>query len=262
MNYQLKNSSRRRKNPAFAFLGIGFVIILIAWLIFSPNSLSLAVSKIISPFWNIDKAASGSLSTKASLEKENARLQQKIEELAPSDARIQELTQENLELKELLGRTAIKDGVLAAVVKKPPFSPYDTLIIDAGTAEGIAAGDMAYALGNIPIGKVEEVRVNSAKISLYSNPGLKYEVSIGPKNIMATATARGGGAYEVTLPRDAMIQVGDPVTMPSVYSSVFGTVSTVIAVPARAFATILFNSPVNANELRWVIIQHSGIETF
>jgi hypothetical protein len=64
------------------------------------------------------------------------------------------------------------------------------------------------------------------------------------------------------LPRDLNIEVGDTVTVPDIYHDVFGVVTTVVAVPAQAFSTILFKTPVNLNELRWVVVDHTGVDTF
>jgi rod shape-determining protein MreC len=271
MNYQPKNNlggtlsggnRNRRKSPLPMFIGIAVVVLLVAFLIFSPSTLNTLFLKLISPFWGIESVASEAITSKSSLVKENDELKQKLDALASSDAQVNELTQENNELKELLGRTTIHNRILTAVVKRPPFSAYDTLVIDGGSDEGVAKNDIVYALGSIPMGKVTEVAAHSAKVTLFSNPGQQYDVLIGSKDIEASAVARGGGVYEVTLPRDADVKVGDPVSIPSVYSNTFGTITTVIAVPSRAFSTVLFNSPVNVNQLRWVPVDHPAVENF
>lgn len=256
MNYLLKNSPRR-KSPTLLVVGIGIAAVLILLLFIAPSFLSAVFLKIISPFWSAEQLASTTFTTKGELIKENTFLKQKLAELDSSDMRINQLLQENVELKQSLGRTAAKNSTLAVVLKKPPYSAYDTLIIDVGVGEGIKVGDTVFALGHIPVGKIEMVSSGYSKVSLFSNPGQKYDVNVGKNNIQATATARGGGAYEITIPRDVVIQVGDLVTIPSIYPSPFGVVSTVVAVPARAFATVLFNSPVNIHELKWVTVEHT-----
>lgn len=259
MNYLLKNSPRRR-SPALSFAGVGIIAVLILLLIFAPHFLSSMMTKIISPFWDIEDAAGGMLDTKSSLQRQNNELSQKLAELESYDIRIKELEKENADLKEFFSRSISRKSVLAAVVRKPPLSAYDSLIIDAGVTQGVAQGDIVYALGHIPVGEVESVQSNSAKVTLYSTPGKKYDVTIGKKDIQATAESRGGGAFEIVVPRDVELAVGDPVTVPSIYPSVFGSVSTIIAVPARAFATVLFNSPINIHELRWVLVEHPLVE--
>ena len=45
--------------------------------------------------------------------------------------------------------------ILSAILSKPNQSPYDTLIIDVGTQEGLKTGDTVFALGNVPIGRID-----------------------------------------------------------------------------------------------------------
>jgi cell shape-determining protein MreC len=129
------------------------------------------------------------------------------------------------------------------------------MIVDVGSQQDIVAGSVVYALGGVPIGTVTEIHDTFSKVSLFSYAGQKFDVILGKKNIAATATARGGGIFEITLPRDTEIAEGDPVSIPSIIPGVFGTVASIILVPSQAFSTILFTMPVNIHELRWVEIE-------
>ncbi len=51
----------------------------------------------------------------------------------------------------MLGRSTaltLQNSVVAAVLSKPPFSAYDSLIVDAGSNQGAQVGDKVYALAN------------------------------------------------------------------------------------------------------------------
>jgi hypothetical protein len=47
------------------------------------------------------------------------------------------LKKENEDLKALMGRKEDKNMILSQVIKKPPYSPYDSFILDVGEGHGI-----------------------------------------------------------------------------------------------------------------------------
>lgn len=217
-----------------------FVVFFALIYVFFPSFLPNLFSSIAKPFWTIEKNIVNSdilVSTDFINEK------------------IASLQRENTELKEILGRTASSTIILGYILKKPPFSAYDTFIIDLGQNDGITIGDKVYAIGDILIGEIEEVNVSSTKVKLYSSFGEKYDVFIGSKNIEAVALGRGGGSFEVTLPRDIKIGEGDEVRSTDTGSSIFGIVDKYISDPTKAFSTIFFAQPLNMYEQKFVIIK-------
>ena len=85
--------------------------------------------------------------------------------------------------------------ILSAILAKPNQSPYDTLLIDAGSGQGIKTGDTVFALGDVPIGRVDVVYDNSAKVVLFSNPGEKTEAVISGKNTARTVRLIRSGRF-------------------------------------------------------------------
>lgn len=265
MNYQIKSNfqssikgrgPRRNLGPVTRLITGIFLAFFFIMLMLAPERLAQWSAGVLTPFWKF----SSSIDTPRA----------PTDLSAETDLRVLALEQENIELKHLLGRdveyasttasTSIqvpKDSVLATVLRRPPYSPYDSLMIDIGTAEGVVPSDRVLAPGNVLIGKVTEVYTNTSKVELYSNPGNTYDILIGKNNITATATARGGGVFEVVLPRDSGVAVGDVVQIPSITTVTFATVTAIVAEPARAFSTVLFSSPVNINQLRWVVVEHA-----
>lgn len=190
---------------------------------------------------------------------------------------------ENKELKELFGRTIIEtlvtispsvtgsttEGlatytdlvnpdakILAAVLKRPPYSMYDELIIDIGNDQGVSTSSIVYASGGVMIGKVVQVLNKTARVRLLSSSGETYEVLIGDNNTPATAFGRGGGQYEAQVSRDIDIEEGDFVISPALNDKPFGVVSAVLVDPAQPFKTILFAPPINIYQLRWVLVEN------
>lgn len=151
-------------------------------------------------------------------------------------------------------RKNIDGRILAAVLIRPPGTKYDEYIIDIGSDFGVKVNDKVYAPGDVLVGKVVDVLSYSSRVMLYSSPGEKYEVTVGSANNFSTAVGRGGGQYEVVLPRDAVVSDGDFVNSPSLSDRPFGVVTAVLSNPADPFETVLFTSTVNIYNMRWVLV--------
>ncbi len=277
MNYPLKNSfisgSRSTRNRYKKPIQISVAVIVVLFLlrIVFPTFLFSFLSALYTPLWKAGDAIGFNeyITTRSSLVAENSNLKEQITSLSGSSDAIALLEQENAELKQMLGRTMPK-LVLAAVLKMPPLSDYDNLLIDVGTHEGVNVGDKVYALVGptppivsssslatstgvlMPIGVVAQVSPQTASVNLYSSSGQKYVVQIGPDHIIATANAQGGGMFEADLAQGANVHQGDVVTVPSIQSVTFGTVGAIVNDPARPYMSVYFQEPVNIFQLRWV----------
>ncbi|MFH1608962.1 MAG: rod shape-determining protein MreC, partial [Patescibacteria group bacterium] len=139
-------------------------------------------------------------------------------------------------------------------------------IIDIGINQGIYVGQRVFAYGNIPIGKIAEVEANSSKVVLYSSPGEKTEaiISLGHSLTGEAGSAmssfvelvgRGGGNFEITLPRDYILPEGTEIVLPGAYPYLLGTVKTIISDPRDPFQKALIVSPVNVQELKFVQVE-------
>src|SRR3989344_7842889 len=89
--------------------------------------------------------------------------------LAVAEADRDALYQENLDLKARLGRPGTAPvRILGAVLLRPPATPYDTLVIDAGKEEGAVVGDYVSAGGSGLVGTISEVYAHAARVRLFS----------------------------------------------------------------------------------------------
>ncbi len=239
MNYELKSSIKRNRINMPSRVVIIVIVISIILYFISPNLVSNILMIIAQPLWSVNKDNSVSIST-----------------LLPEtqNAIIAELKKENIELKNILNRKENTDVLLAYVLKKPPFTAYDSYIIDVGYKNGVKIGDKVYASGNILIGTVAEVNNTSSKVSLYSSYGNKFDILIGENNVEAVATGNGGGTYISIVPRDVRVTEGDSILVPDITNSVFGRVEKIIIDPARAFSTVMFYQPINIYEQKWVLV--------
>ena len=128
---------------------------------------------------------------------------------------------------------------------------------------------MVFARGFIPIGRVAEIYPNFSKIILFSTAGEKTQVvvSIGTsndaslvadsvdQNLFMELVGRGGGNFEMTLPRDIVLVKGNQVVLPSINPRVVAVVETIISDPRDPFTKALLVSPVNIQELKFVQVE-------
>jgi cell shape-determining protein MreC len=191
-------------------------------------------------------------SSKKSLHLENENLRSQLAQKQNTLINYDSLLSENLSLKEILERKGGKSMILAAILAKPNQSPYDTLLIDVGEDKGVQVGSAIFALGNIPIGRVVEVFKNSSKAILFSSSGEKTQVAMSPKGVFFEIVGRGGGNFEMTTPRDFVLQKGDQALLPGIDPYVVGIVVTIISDPRDPVIKVLLVSPINIQEIRFV----------
>ncbi len=195
-------------------------------------------------------------SSKGSLFAENQDLKLRLSEEESKMSNYNTILAENSRLKDVLGRkTEKKNMILAGILSKPDKSAYDTFILDAGSNNGISLGNIVFAFGNVPLGKVSEVSAFSSKVVLFSSPGEKTEVVIGDKGTFMQIVGRGGGNFEMILPRDFSLEKGTEAVLPGITPYTIGIVETIISDPRDAFQKVILASPVNIFELKFVEVE-------
>lgn len=194
--------------------------------------------------------------SKNSLLVENQDLKNKLNEQESLMANYNSVLDENIKIKEIFGRKNDKTPmILATILSKPNQSPYDILVIDSGAEQRIKTGNMVFAFGNVPIGRVAEVYSSSSKVVLFSTNKEKTQVILSGKDIFLEVTGRGGGNFEMILPRDFVLQKGDQVILPGINPRVLAVFETIISDPRDSFEKALLASPVNVQELKFVEVE-------
>lgn len=193
--------------------------------------------------------------SKEKLAKENETLKNELAKTGFQSLQTDLLLMENIKLKEILGRSDENfKFLLATVIAKPSLSPYDSLIIDAGKNYGLKTGAKVLANGDVIIGEIVEVNANTAKVKLYSFPKDMIDVAVGFEKILTRAEGKGDGNFEIKFPQGIAVATGDIITLPELDRVVLGAVEEIIIDPENPFQIILFRSPINVFELRWVQI--------
>ena len=192
---------------------------------------------------------------------ERSSLSAKNEALTAQNA---SLTLENTTLREALG--AIHglgnegQGIVAGVLVRPPVSPYDTLILSAGTRSGVAAHMSVFGAGGIPLGFISDTTKDFSRAVLFSAPGVVVAGWVGSGRIPLTLKGIGGGAFSATLPRAARITEGDLVYVPGPGTIPVGTVKRIDSDPASPAVTLQIAPAINLFSITWVLVRPSGNE--
>jgi cell shape-determining protein MreC len=265
MNFRQRNNDFERQSGKNKFVLAGFIVIIFI-IIFSFRGPRNFLFGIGGPFWGVKNSIANFFSdniellkSKSSLIAENNFLKEEIQNNQESQLLSSALKNENDDLKNILGnKNNNQKEILAAILAKPFFSPYDTLLIGVGSADGVSVGDEVLAYGDTYIGYISEVYSNSSKIVLYSSSGETINVLVGADKIEKTATGVGGGNFSLQAPVGSDINIGDPIVVPSISSNIFSTVGKIESKPTDSFETVLFKNPVNISELQFVEVLPAG----
>jgi len=194
--------------------------------------------------------------TKASISNENHNLIEEISSLRINMADYQILKSDNDQLKEMLGRLPVKNNfILGNILAKPNHSPYDTIIIDIGSDNGVKGGDLVYADGTIPIGNIDKIYNKTSLVTLYTNPGQKIEGFINGTNASVELIGRGGGNFEMIIPLELSADKGTIVYLPGSTSLVIAIVDEIISQPSDPFKKVILSSPINVQDLKWIEVR-------
>lgn len=189
------------------------------------------------------------------LDEELNFLKEKNIELENEKILLESVRKENEELKILLSRPDKKSYILGSIISRPPQSPYDMIVIDAGSDNGVKQGMKAVAYGSILLGHAAEVFPGASKIKLVSYPGEETNLIIENAKISAIGLGLGGGNIEVKIPSSVKIDSGDKIITEGNLHYILGTADKIEADALNPFQKIIFRMPVNLNELQKIGIE-------
>jgi len=265
MIHQLRDKKQiaRRKNIIRNLIIFG-VLIFVAISGFMSWS-GRALSVIGRPIWKVQSSivdtannTSSLVRTKSSVFRENESLKQENADLRIQMIDYQVIKTENDQLKELMGRLSPEnDFIIAAIITRPNRSPYDTIIIDAGSNMGIIEGLKVFGNATVPIGEVSKVYENSSLVMLYSNPGNITEGVLDGSNTSVELVGRGGGNFEMTIPLDIPSEDGKFVVLPSMKGEIIAIINGVLSSPTDPIKKLILRSPVNIQSLKWVQVKRN-----
>jgi cell shape-determining protein MreC len=175
-----------------------------------------------------------------------------------SAATIERLTEENEEFRALLGDDT-EERIAAGVIARPPFSPYDSFVLDRGTEDGITEGAIVYHTSDYAIGYVRHAYSKSSVVALFSSPGIESTVYVYGPDIYATAYGEGGGIIRISVPQGVSLTEGNVVVLPTLDTGILGTIGTVTSVPTQPEQHAYLSFPVSMQSIRIVGVERNPI---
>lgn len=139
-------------------------------------------------------------------------LEEEAGRLAAAEARALALEKENESLSQSLGlRTGFGASLKSARVLQYQSSlGRETLVIDLGSDDGAAEGDIVIDEKRLLIGEIREAGIGFSKVAVASNPGITFSGVLVP--LGGEVLAKGIGARALVLeliPSDVPVRSGD-----------------------------------------------------
>ena len=190
---------------------------------------------------------------------ENEDLREELALQAGVEHSLDLLVHENEELRSLLGGDE-DTRIMAGIIGRPDELPYDVLVIDQGTNDGVVLNAPVYIGEDRVIGVVQKVFSNSAVVELITTPGFTTSVYIVGPNIYTNAVGMGAGQLRVGVPQGIVLTEGDSVILPSVQSGVFGTINHIESLPTKPEQYGYVSTDIPLHSLRFVAVGSAPLE--
>ena len=255
-NFDGSNSGGRIVSYAIVFVVVLFILL---FRIFLPSTFF----SVSAPLWslgsrmemsigNLFSGFSGAQNVAAQNVVLSAQIQTLQNQNAVLTARAQDLT------KLLGGQADAESNILAGVLARPPESPYDTLVVDQGSQDGVVVTAPVFATGGIPVGTIESVTGDTSIVQLLSTPNVTTSGWVGDNRIPVTLIGKGAGAFTATLPKTSPVSVGDSAYVPGPGAVPLGTIVRIDTDPSSPTVVIHIQPLVNIFSLTWVEIGRSS----
>ncbi len=261
MNYIQRSKPKQKINAKILVIIVVFLLLSLFAFLF-PNFLKTFSYQISKPVWKIGSVSKLSVSWfyqffsfRSTLTNKNLALEDELDSLKLKQVDYDALQEENKNLKEELGRYNSSTKILAAVLSKPPESPYDTLVIDVGSKQGVALGQKVYLSQSIIVGVVTDVTPNTSLVELFSTGNRKQEATLSRTHASFTLTGRGGGNFILEVPKDTDIVWGDEFIYPGLNQSILGSVYYIDSSSQNSFKTIYIRSFTNIFNVDSVFVE-------
>ena len=244
---------------AFALL---FAVLCFSTRLLAPNFFL----QLFAPVFSVSNAVAETSHSFFNSFSDTATLAAKNEQLETENAA---LVSENLALAEKIASVSAFEkpvtGILAGVVSRPPESPYDTLIVNAGERAGVVLGLEAFGPpvgeasgGDVPIGRVTEVTADFSRVTLFSAPGMVTHGWVVGASVPIAIYGAGAGAMQASLSRLASVVVGDSVYAPGPGMLPIGVVARIDSDPSATNMMLRIVPRTNLFSLAWVLLRDTG----
>lgn len=261
-NYSLKTkeSSLRKHRTRELYKKLGVVGVALLVLFFGRSAVGGLASAFFGPIHSIRHYIQTSSDTipvylrdRGALLAEIQSLEQQVVSQQGLRNILTALEEDNRALRALSDSTEVP-RVSAGIIARPPYSPYDTIIIDKGAEQGIVSSAPVYYGSGYALGYVRSVYARHALVTLFSSPNVETSVYIYGPDIFTTAYGEGGGIIRLSVPQGVHVTEGDVVALPSLDRGILGTVSSVVSVSTEPEQRAYVRLEVPLQSLRVVAV--------
>jgi len=263
MNYHLKSKPKYPNRKNFLIIGGLFVLVSTFGFLFSGFTQN-TLRTISYPVWIIKDTikipfvkVGQFFSFKTTLINRNIELEQELMSLRLKTFDYDVVVQENESLKNNLGRAPETSNIFSKVLSKPPVSPYDTLVLDVGSIDGVVLGSKVYTSNNIIIGLIKNVTSKTSLVELFSSSNQEQELMLARTGAFFAINGRGGGNLQLEVPKDTDVMWGDTFVYPGLKTSVVGSVYYIDSSSQSSFKTVYIRLLANIFEVKSVFIEKS-----
>ena len=165
-------------------------------------------------------------------------------------------------VESISGLVRNEQEIIAGVVARPPTSPYDTLVLNAGSVAGVTLGMEAFGDSGVPLGAVSSVLSDFSRVTLFSAPGIITNGWVGLGNIPLIIKGAGAGVMNASIARLAGIVEGDTVFAPGPGMLPIGSVVLVESDPSSPSVTLRIMPTANLFSVAWVTLRDTGVKFF
>jgi len=258
MQYHLRSKPQKGKHFKTIIAVVLFVVLTLFVYVF-PNATRTTVTAITKPLWAIRNNAGKPFTFvrdffkfKSSLISQNLALENEVLSLRLKQIDYDAILNENQTLVNQTGR----DGrITSRVLAKPPQSPYDTIVLGSGSANGVIVGSRVYMSDTIVVGTVASVTSDTSVVQLFSTGGNKQQATLARTGTMFEIQGSGGANFQVEVPKETDIAIGDTFLYPNTSVSVLAVVYNIDPGSQSSFKKVYMRIPGNIFASQWVFVE-------
>lgn len=255
LNYKKGNNSLNKRNVLIVLV-VFLILILIRTFFFKnlfiniSNTLNKQSDKVFVFFKNIPSwfvNRENLIERIDELEKQNYLLKlNTVDNLA--------IDYENKRLRTQLNSQPQAKKTIASVIKRPPFSNFDSFVINKGAKDNISVGDMVALSNKIFVGRVVEVNEKSSVVMTDSLAGNSVVVFSSRTGDVIEIKGSGGGNLSAKLPISIDIKEGDDFLISYDSAYIVATVGFIKTNESMGLKEVFMTLPFDINKLDSVFV--------
>jgi cell shape-determining protein MreC len=183
------------------------------------------------------------LEPELSLISQNDALKKRISDLEQQLFDYSIIQNENASLRENISLVS-PNSKLASIILMPPQTPFDTIYIDRGERDGVYVGAQVLNSERSALGYIEEVYPTSAKVRMFSSPGIKTSAVFLRDGTMVEIEGRGGGSFLLEAPLGFEAVEGDIFLIPGSEDRVLAVARSIKKEETSSFVSIMLRVPL------------------